>query len=97
MEERAERNCEDEVTCPYCGHEESESWEWGNGEEGGDIEECPECGKKYHWYRNISVNYNTEGDCELNNEKHDYEWINTKNNDGAWFCKKCPKLKLKEK
>ena len=95
MSDRAERHCEDDIVCPYCGREYEDSWEWGDGHEGGDIEECDECGKKFHWYRRLSVSYNTDGDCELNGEKHDYEWVDTgSKNGGAWFCKKCPKLML---
>ncbi len=49
---------EDEVTCPYCETQVGDSWELG-GDEG--ERECYECGKKYEWYRNVSVDYSTVG------------------------------------
>ncbi len=44
-----------EIVCPYCGFEESDSWELdgGNG-----VFEC-ECGNEYKYYRNIEVTYTT--------------------------------------
>ena len=33
------------ITCPWCGHEESDSWEFEG--EYDDAHECTECGKKF--------------------------------------------------
>ena len=49
-----------EIVCPYCGYIHSESYEFGNGEEGDGEDECGECGKKFRWSRMVSVDYSTE-------------------------------------
>ena len=84
---------EHEVTCPYCGHKLHDSWELPDEGE----EECEQCGKKYYFSRDISVSYESRADCKLNNEEHDFEWRETHKLEGAYFCKKCPEIKLKEK
>lgn len=56
-----------EITCPYCGHEMSDSWEYDSGSEDlGEIE-CEECGKKYYATRNITIDYSTQ-----TKETHDF-------------------------
>ena len=82
----------DEETCPYCGYEFSDSWELPDDGE----DECPECGKKFYYNRNVSVSYECSKDCTLNGEEHDFEWRDTTSG-GAYFCKKCTEVKLKEK
>jgi DNA-directed RNA polymerase subunit RPC12/RpoP len=60
------------ITCPYCGYEDKNSWEYR--EESGDIE-CPDCGKKFHYNRNVDVTYCTSADCKDNDENHEWsEW-----------------------
>ncbi|CDN44016.1 hypothetical protein [Paenibacillus sp. P22] len=53
--------CEDEITCPYCGHEFSDSFEHLNGweEDLGNIE-CSDCNKTFRCTANFSVSYSTE-------------------------------------
>ena len=36
--------CNRHAICPYCGDEDEDSWEYGEGES--DVE-CPSCGKEY--------------------------------------------------
>lgn len=45
-----------EVVCPWCGYEHGDSWEIGfdDGED-----ECCECGKQFHYVRDINVTYST--------------------------------------
>jgi hypothetical protein len=43
----------DEVVCPYCGAEVMDSWELPDCD---DIE-CWECGKKFHYEREVTVTY----------------------------------------
>lgn len=56
-----------EVTCPYCGHENSDSWELSGGD-GEEFEtECGSCEKEFTYARNIEITYSTfkkEEDCE---------------------------------
>ena len=44
----------DEIVCPHCGFEYSDSWESSDGEK-----ECYECGEKFHMVRNVEVTYVT--------------------------------------
>ena len=45
-----------EIVCPHCGAEWSDSWECANdyGEE-----ECDECEKKFSYNRDVEVTYST--------------------------------------
>lgn len=45
----------DEVVCPHCGYEHSDSWEMGETEH-----DCPDCKKAFSLSRNVSVTYTTE-------------------------------------
>lgn len=49
-----------EIVCPWCGCEFSDSWEMGNGGEDTELEECPNCEKEFYATRNISVSYCSE-------------------------------------
>lgn len=44
------------IVCPYCGWEDTDSWEQtpNNGEA-----ECARCGKTFHYERDITVDYST--------------------------------------
>lgn len=42
--------------CPYCGYEDTDSWEL-SGDSG--IATCGTCGRDYHYYREVSVSYDT--------------------------------------
>ena len=46
-----------EITCPHCGREWTDSWEV-NADDG--EEECSNCEEKYSWTRQVSVTYSTE-------------------------------------
>lgn len=47
---------EDEIKCPICGNEISDSWEY-EGEDGEEI--CPGCGATLEWTREVEVTYST--------------------------------------
>ncbi len=47
----------DEVTCPYCGYEFMDSWEF-EGEDIGELH-CDGCEKEFIAHRNISISYST--------------------------------------
>lgn len=49
-------NRTDEIVCPHCGHEFSDSAEYGRGEDVGELE-CGECEKAFFARRNITVDY----------------------------------------
>ncbi len=69
-----ERHNEREITCPYCGYEFSDSWEYGMEHDGDtDEEECPECDKKFYITMNVEVGYSTKGLCKENKTKHNWK------------------------
>ena len=47
----------DDITCPWCGESESDSWERRSDD---GIDTCESCGKDFEWSRNVFVNYSTE-------------------------------------
>jgi hypothetical protein len=60
---------DDEIKCPYCGYEFSDSWEYGKGE---SVIEC-ECGKDFHYYGEPRLDMRVAKDCELNKEEHEFK------------------------
>lgn len=46
----------DEIVCPHCGREQSDSWEWADSD---DDAECGHCGGRFHYERNITVTYSS--------------------------------------
>lgn len=46
-----------EITCPICGYEFGDSWEYDSDE--GDCE-CGGCGATLEWYRDVHVSYSAE-------------------------------------
>ena len=45
-----------EIVCPYCGHEISDSWECPDAD---DELYCDNCGKEFSYIRNIEVTYSS--------------------------------------
>ena len=69
MSERPDTDGTDEIVCPYCGQEFSDSLEFID-QDGDDID-CDACGKSFELTVNHSVTYSTSRkDCE--NDAH--EW-----------------------
>jgi len=60
----------DEIVCPYCGCEVSDSWEYGCDD---DVIDCSECGKKFRYYRDTHVTYNTRKICVENGNQHEWD------------------------
>ncbi len=58
--------------CPYCKHEHYVDCEDYVIDET-IIETCEQCDRKFHLETTLSVNHSTEPDCELNDERHDFE------------------------
>jgi len=44
----------DEITCPYCKHEQTDAWEFEDGEH-----QCGECEKEFNLTINHTVTYTT--------------------------------------
>ena len=61
-----------EIVCPYCGEEETDSWEWfiDNDNDGAREEvECGRCGKKFNVQMNYDITYHSYPVKEGNEEK----------------------------
>lgn len=54
--ENEQRNTS-EITCPWCGCELTDSWEYDDCD---DAAECPECGKLFEYERNVEVTYTSK-------------------------------------
>lgn len=52
-------DCCDEITCPYCGNEETDSWECDFGDEGDYDHICGECGNTFLYNRSVEVSYSS--------------------------------------
>jgi hypothetical protein len=48
--------CMDEITCPWCGYQFSDSWEMDDD----DWEICEQCGKHFSWSRETRVTYSSQ-------------------------------------
>lgn len=60
----------DEIICPYCGHEHSDSWE---ASDESDDEQCGECGKHFSYTSYTTRNFTSKKvDC-LNGSPHDWK------------------------
>lgn len=53
-EEAGDKDYTQEITCPFCGFEDENSWEADDEE---DEYECPCCGSTFSYQRNITVEY----------------------------------------
>jgi hypothetical protein len=101
MMEDFERRDGSAIICPYCGAENCDAWE-RRSEEG--VDDC-DCGKKFRWKRETSVEYISNADCLLNKEEHDYDdscdWLSNKDNTEEEFrvcqCKKCSDYKIERR
>jgi len=56
MPEEIDHQFTDEIVCPYCGYEHSDSWEMGDQ---GEIE-CEKCGKTFEYWVETQVHYTTK-------------------------------------
>lgn len=62
-------NNEKNITCPYCGWEDNDSWEFDEDE---GVVTCGSCEKEFNVTRNIEVTYSTSR-IECEEGKHNYK------------------------
>lgn len=84
------------IVCPYCKkiftNDPNEFLE----DEETEILECEKCEKKFEVYRCVTVDYRSNKNCELNNEKHEWKksrWTETEKSSNT--CKKCGYVEIK--
>ena len=53
-----EQSCKEEITCPWCGYEDSDSWEFEG--EYDDAYECLECGREFILEVRTEVTYTSK-------------------------------------
>lgn len=60
MKKEIDCSCTDEIVCPHCGYEFSDSWEnFQYDDECIEGIECEKCEKEFNVERNISISYNS--------------------------------------
>lgn len=59
-----------QIVCPYCEHEDNNSWETAENMCDGDFEtkECGTCGKEFEFTRHVTVQYSSEKIEEVKDE-----------------------------
>jgi hypothetical protein len=82
----------DQITCPYCGDERTDSWELG---EEGEVE-CYECGKMFRFTSDVRITYTSERDCELNGEEHEWVYVRDLSECIMESCSHCDQINFEE-
>jgi protein-arginine kinase activator protein McsA len=59
MSEDIDHEYTKEIVCPHCGYEYGDSWEYGDGEDIGELE-CDNCYKPFYAERIITIDYSTQ-------------------------------------
>ncbi|HEY5630932.1 MAG TPA: hypothetical protein VIR31_02285 [Nitrososphaeraceae archaeon] len=86
MVKQIKREYTDHITCPYCEHEDLDSWE--HTAEDGEIE-CGNCGKTFTYTTNTKVTYTTsklQSDCA---HESGFEMWSTFHKQWFWHCDEC--------
>lgn len=81
-----------DIVCPYCFHTFKDSYEYGD-ESFPEGEECPKCNNRFHYTKQITVEYETRPDCTLNGKEHvEKDFFNNNNELIGIFCDVCDKF-----
>lgn len=62
LEWKNEQSFKENITCPWCGYEDPDSWEFEG--EYDDAYECPECGKKFILEVHTEITYTSKRHIE---------------------------------
>lgn len=68
-----DHECTPNAVCPYCGYEDKDSWELGNGTYNDGHVACGECGQTFLWYRDVEVSFSTDK-CPCLNDEGPHKW-----------------------
>lgn len=95
MDEEIDHEYTEEIVCPHCGYEFSDSFEIESDEEDLGLIECDECGEYFYAYRSIQVSYLTEkpktGVCKHCGEEGVIEDYNSTVGSYESLCPSCGK------
>ena len=70
---RFETRSTDQLVCPYCGHEDNDSWELGESD---DRHQCGACDKFFKYDTQVSRTFFSERVECLNGGTHDFgDWM----------------------
>ena len=58
MSEKINHEYTDEIVCPYCGYEFTDSWEFSDTQDEQQVD-CHDCGEEFLLYVHVSVDYTT--------------------------------------
>jgi hypothetical protein len=91
----------DELVCPYCGYEDSDSWEYFSRSGDSTNAECGECGKTFRASQNVTVDYSSKKLPCMNGEgEHDWsEWSEcfSFDNSERRYCYDCSNEEIRKK
>lgn len=48
----------DEIVCPYCGYEFTDSWEYSDTQDE-QVVDCHDCGEEFLLYMHVTIDYTT--------------------------------------
>ena len=48
----------DDIVCPYCGYEFTDSWEYNDTQDEQKVD-CHDCGKEFLLYMHVTIDYST--------------------------------------
>lgn len=84
-------DCEyqDRVVCPFCGHENEDSWEYLKDDEECVDAHCPSCGKEFDVTVSQTINYTSY--CK----EHDYADDASEAFPDKEVCKRCGHMNFK--
>ena len=83
----------EELVCPYCGYEHSDSWEIGDSE---NSSTCNNCDKNFKFDQQISRTFSTYPTCQPGDEHKFNEWQHYLGKRWTRYCTICSAREWKE-
>jgi hypothetical protein len=101
MTEEIDCSYTDELICPYCGYEDSDSWEYFSRLGDSTNAECGECGKTFRASQNVTVDYSSEKLPCMNGEG-EHNWTKWEecfpfDNSERRYCRECSNEEIRKK
>ena len=83
-----------DLVCPYCGEEESDSWECGDSD---DDHVCGHCGKHFKYETEHTRTFSSFRVPCLNGEEHEWKKISDNRYPDGRYCPACTKYEYGKK